>query len=93
MCLMVRMALRRRGAGIPIGGYWYYFDSYGIMKTGLQTIAGSLYYLGDSNDGSMRRQAGESQWQWYYLNGSGAALTGLAGGGWYYFENDHVSRK
>ncbi len=37
-------------AGIPIGGYWYYFDSYGIMKTGLQTIAGSLYYLGGSND-------------------------------------------
>ena len=29
---------------------------------------------------------------WYYLNGSGAALTGWQqiGGSWYYFENDHV---
>ena len=75
-----------------IGGYWYYFDSYGIMKTGLQTIAGSLYYLGGSNDGSMKTGWQKVNGNWYYLNGSGAALTGWQqiGGSWYYFENDHV---
>ncbi|MDM8265316.1 BspA family leucine-rich repeat surface protein [Limosilactobacillus vaginalis] len=75
-----------------LNGHWFYFDlQSGIMKTGIQSIGNSFYYLNAQHDGTYG--AMKTGWQfvnghWIGLQGSGNALTGwqTINGHWYYFD-------
>lgn len=75
-----------------LNGHWFYFDlQSGIMKTGIQSIGNSFYYLNAQHDGTYG--AMKTGWQfvnghWIGLQGSGNAYVGwqAINGHWYYFD-------
>ena len=75
-----------------LNGHWFYFDlQSGIMKTGIQSIGNSFYYLNAQHDGTYG--AMKTGWQfvnghWIGLQGSGNAYVGwqVINGHWYYFD-------
>ena len=75
-----------------LNGHWFYFDlQSGIMKTGVQPIGNSFYYLNTQHDGTYG--AMKTGWQfvnghWICLQGSGIAYIGWEkiNGHWYYFD-------
>ena len=75
-----------------LNGHWFYFDlQSGIMKTGIQSIGNSFYYLNAQHDGTYG--AMKTSWQfvnghWIGLQGSGNAYVGwqAINGHWYYFD-------
>ena len=69
---------------------WFLFDNHGYMMYSWQKDKGSWYYLGESNDGSMK-----TGWifdneynKWFYMNDSGVMQTGWQkiDNEWYYLQ-------
>lgn len=56
-----------------IGGYWYWFDKDGKMKTGWIQLAGSWYFCKET--GEMKTGWVQDNGAWYYLGGDGKLLS------------------
>ena len=75
-----------------IKGIWYYFDktSGEMCDTNVKDNE-KLYFF--NSDGAMlsNQWHKEAETKWFYLDGSGAAVSGwkLIGGEWYYFEKNY----
>lgn len=57
-----------------INGYWYLFDSSGVMLTGWQLCGDTYYYM--NRDGAMQTGWVLYNGSWYYLKDDGAMATG-----------------
>lgn len=77
-----------------IDGSWYLFDSSGWMLYDWKKDGNNWYYLGRSNDGSMKSGWLLQDNKWYYLGDSndGSMKTGWQkiDGKWYYFNSNGV---
>lgn len=75
-----------------INGKWYLFDKQGWMLYDWKKDGNSWYYLGASNDGSMKSGWLLKNNKWYYLGDSndGSMKTGWQkiNGNWYFFGQD-----
>lgn len=73
-----------------IDSKWYYFDSKGNMKTGLQTVNGAKYYV-RRNSGRAINEWVQVNKKWYYFDKNGKALSGWQNltkdgkKGWFFF--------
>jgi len=74
-----------------IDGAWYYFDLEGWMVYDWKKDGNNWYYLGNSNDGSMKSGWLLKDSRWYYLGetNDGTMKTGWQqiNGNWYYFDS------
>jgi N-acetylmuramoyl-L-alanine amidase CwlA len=81
-----------RDQWLKIEGKWYLFDAQGWMLYDWKSDEDKWYYLGDSNDGSMKTGwiFDKNLGHWYYCNDNGATLTGWQqiDGEWYYLNTD-----
>ena len=75
-----------------INGKWYLFDSEGWMLYDWKLSGDYWYYLGNSDDGSMKSGWLLKNNKWYYLGdpSDGSMKTGWQkiNGNWYYFGTD-----
>ena len=73
-----------------IDNKWYLFNAQGYMLYSWQySCGGNWYYLGDSNDGTMKIGWVLTDNKWYYFNEDGAMQVGWQkiDNNWYYFDN------
>ncbi len=73
-----------------IDNKWYLFNPQGYMLYSWQySCGGNWYYLGDSNDGTMKIGWILTDNKWYYFNEDGAMQVGWQkiDNNWYYFDN------
>lgn len=85
---------------LPSGNYnskeaWYLFDNSGYMLYSWQKESGNWYYLGQSDDGTMK-----TGWvfdtkynKWFYMNDSGVMQTGWnkINNEWFYLEENNYT--
>lgn len=76
---------------LKIEGKWYLFYAQGWMLYGWESDGGKWYYLGESNDGSMKTGwiFDKNLGHWYYFDSTGEMQTGWIKDNdkWYYFDN------
>ncbi len=80
-----------------VDGSYYYFDSYGIMQTGLvKDSEGTLYYFDKSTGEAEQGWISDGGYKYYAIDDEGELALGLTqiGSALYYFEEDgHMAQK